>query len=47
VIEPALPAAPPETFAAIVGTGILAVVLDALFRRPPPDLTPHLAGRTA
>ena len=37
----------PETFAAIVGTGILAAVLDAVFRRPPPDLTPQLAGPTA
>ena len=24
----------PETFAAILGTGALAIVLDALFRRP-------------
>jgi len=47
VIEPALPAAPPETFAAIVGTGILAVVLDAVLRRPPPELTSQLADPAA
>jgi amino acid transporter len=37
----------PETFAAIVGTGILAFVLDAVLRRPPPELTPQLADPTA
>ena len=25
----------PETFGAIVGVGVVAIVLDALFRRPP------------
>ena len=37
----------PETFAAIVGTGILAVVLDAVLRRPPPELTSQLADPAA
>ena len=25
----------PETFGAIIGVGVVAIVLDALFRRPP------------
>jgi hypothetical protein len=36
----------PETFAAMIGVGAVAVVLDQFFRRPPPADNPLQGGVT-